>query len=282
MNTPLVTVICLCYNHEKFVEEAIRSVQNQDYPNIEIIIVDDHSTDHSKQIIEKSISGVKKIEFISLAENVGNCKAFNMGLAKANGDFIIDFSTDDILMSNRIERGISAFNSVDNKVGVNFTDAELIDEDGIGLGYHSDRFPHDSIPQGNIYFHLLSRYFICGPTMMIRREVVDALGGYDESLAYEDFDFWVRSSRYFNYCYTREALVKRRVVPFSMGNQQYKRGSLQLRSTLKVCEKALLLNEALEENTALKKRIYYELRQALRLGEFVLAKDYWNLLRKLK
>jgi glycosyltransferase involved in cell wall biosynthesis len=281
VNNPQVSVICLCYNHELFVEKAIRSIQNQGYPHVQLIVVDDNSTDKSREVISKALSGSLKAQFIALPQNLGNCKAFNMGLAAATGDFIIDHSGDDVLMLDRIEKGINAFNQAGDKVGVNFTDAQLIDEAGKNLGYHSDKFPHDSIPQGNIYSEVLSRYFINSPSMMIRREVFEKLGGYDESLAYEDFDFWVRSSRYFDYCYTPEPLVKRRIHYFSMGKRQYKRGSRQLQSTLKVCEKALVLNTNEGENEALKKRIHYELRQALKLGEVRLAMGYWSLLRRV-
>lgn len=281
MNNPQVSVICLCYNHELYVEKAIRSIQNQSYHHVQLIVVDDNSTDKSKEVISKALSGSLKAQFISLPKNLGNCKAFNTGLAAATGDFIIDHSGDDVLMLDRIEKGIKAFNAGSDKVGVNFTDALLIDEAGKVLGYHSDKFPHDSIPQGNVYSDVLSRYFINSPSMMIRREVFEKLGGYDEALAYEDFDFWVRSSRYFDYCYTPEPLVKRRIHSLSMGKRQYKRGSRQLRSTLAVCEKALALNTSEFENEALRKRIHYELRQSLKLGELGLARDYWRLLKKI-
>lgn len=281
MNNPLVSVICLCYNHELYVEKAIRSIQNQSYPHVQLIVVDDSSTDKSKAVISRALSGSLKAQFISLSTNLGNCKAFNTGLAAATGDFIIDHSGDDVLMLDRIEKGIKAFSEGGEKVGVNFTDAQLIDEAGKVLGYHSEKFPHETIPQGNVYCDVLSRYFINSPSMMIRSEVFEKLGGYDESLAYEDFDFWVRSSRYFDYCYTSEPLVKKRIHDFSMGKRQYQRGSRQLQSTLKVCEKALALNANEEENEALRKRIHFELRQALKLGELSLAMNYWKLLRRV-
>ncbi|MEJ0056472.1 MAG: glycosyltransferase [Bacteroidota bacterium] len=280
MNTPLVSVICLAYNHEEFVEEAIRSVQHQTYPNIELIVIDDHSTDSSASVIRRILPGLSNTHFISLPSNLGNCKAFNQGLKQAKGDFVIDLSADDLLLPQRVEKGVHAFQQAGDNVGVNFTDAELIDKNGETLGFHSERFPHPTVPQGNIYAEVLSRYFINSPSMMIRKKVFDTLDGYDESLAYEDFDFWVRSARLFDYSYIPDVLIKNRVLYNSLGNRQYRRGSKQLRSTLKVCEKAFEINKTRDEHEALKKRIYYELRQAIRLGELRLARDYWRLLRR--
>jgi glycosyltransferase involved in cell wall biosynthesis len=281
VNTPLVSVVCLSYNHENFVEEAIMSVKNQTYSNIELIIVDDHSTDESVKIIEEILPQLSGVRFIPLPANIGNCKAFNIGYSHVKGDYIIDLSADDVLMPERIAKGMKAFHEGDEKLGVNFTDAEIIDKDGNSLGYHSDRFPHAAIPQGNIYADVIHRYFINSPTMMVRRNVFETLGGYDETLAYEDFDFWVRSARLFDYSYTPEVLVKKRILYNSLGNKQYNRGSKQMDSTLKVCEKAFELNNSVEERIALKKRIHYELRQAVRLGKLRLARDYWKLLRRI-
>ena len=106
MKTPLVSVVCLCYNHARFVEEAIQSVLNQRYPNVQLIVIDDHSTDKSIEAIDKFISGNKAVEFIPLPSNLGNCRAFNIGLEKAKGDFIIDLAGDDVLMPDRIEMGV--------------------------------------------------------------------------------------------------------------------------------------------------------------------------------
>jgi glycosyltransferase involved in cell wall biosynthesis len=279
--SPLVSVVCVCYNHERFVEEAIDSVLSQNYDRVELIVVDDHSQDSSVSRIQKAVARVAGIRVMTSDANRGNCRAFNEGFRNSKGDFIIDLSADDVLLPDRIAKGVESFEAHDSKTGVNFTDAQLIDEEGKLLGFHSDRFPRDTIPQGDIYRDVLSRYFINSPTMMIRREVLDHLGGYDETLAYEDFDFWVRSSREFHYSYTPEPLIKRRIVKDSLGSHQFRRGSLQLQSTLKVCEKAALLNRTPPEKTALKNRVRYEIGQALKLGEMQLAWRYFTLYTRI-
>src|SRR5258706_7886511 len=278
MELPLVSVVCLCYNHGRFVKEAIASVRQQTYPRVQLVVVDDSSPDNSVQVIRESIRDHPEITFLSLPQNLGNCRAFNKGFAMTTGSFIIDLAADDVLMPGRIEAGVDAFASLGPDYGVHFSDAELIDDAGNRTGYHSDRFPHASVPQGEIYKDLISRYFINSPTMMMRRSVLEKLGGYDESLAYEDFDFWIRSSREWKFCYTAEPLVKKRMLEGSMSRGQFRKKSPQLVSTLRVCEKILQLNRTTDETKALSKRIRYEMKRAAVLREWGLALDYFNLL----
>lgn len=281
MTPPLVSIVCLCYNHERFVKEAIESALKQSYPHVELIVVDDCSTDRSVARIREALAGRPDVEIILNPANRGNCRAFNDGFRKTKGEYIIDLAADDILMPDRVARGVEAFQSHDLKTGVTFSDAELINEAGERLGLHSDRFPHTSIPQGDIYKDVLRKYFINSPTMMIRRAVLERLGGYDESLAYEDFDFWIRSSREYQYLYVAEPLVKRRMVRGSLGKEQFKKGSAQLRSTLSVCGKAAMLNRSADEVAALRSRISYEIRQCLKLREWRLAVAYFMLSRRI-
>ena len=262
-------------------DQAIRSVQHQTYACIQLIVVDDHSTDSSRDVIQNQVANDPSIEFIPLPTNLGNCRAFNNGLIKVRGEFVIDLSADDILLPTRIERGVEELQTHGINYGVNFSDAELTSETNELLGLHSEKFSHEAIPQGDVFADVLSRYFISSATMMMRKEVFDKLGGYDETLAYEDFDFWVRSSRYFQYCYTPDPLVRKRIVENSLGRRQYLRGSVQMNSTLVVCEKALALCKNQAEFAALKKRVQFEVRQAIKTGNWGLWLGYWKLWRKI-
>jgi hypothetical protein len=111
--------------------------------------------------------------------------------------------------------------------------------------------------------------------MMMRKKVLDELGGYDESLNYEDFDFWVRSSRNYSYEYLDEVLTARREVSTSHSRRFIARKSA---STLKVCEKALLLNRNRNESEALVIRIEYHLRQAFFMELFDQVESHAQLL----
>ncbi|MDH5366728.1 MAG: glycosyltransferase [Cyclobacteriaceae bacterium] len=277
--SPLVTVICLCFNHDRFVEEALQSVLNQTHSNIQLIVVDDASMDNSVKTIEEVISKNQvNIRFIKNDKTLGNCKAFNQALIHAKGEFIIDLAADDILLPERIKQGLSTFQEHGDDYGVNFTDAEIIDEKGGHLDHHYQRDKLGSldieVPQGNLFKILMKRYIICPPTIMVKSIVYEELSGYDEKLAYEDFDFWIRSSRNWKYCFTNAVLVKKRIVENSMSSKQYIKGSKQMWSTYVVCEKAYQLCRNKAEFRALQQRISYELKHAIWLLNFPLSMRY--------
>ena len=130
----LVTIICLCYNQQEFVLESLDSVINQDYKNIELIIVDDCSTDNSKSIIENWLADYPGIPLIANTTNLGITKAFNHALQLANGDYIIDLAADDILVPNCVRLQINAFkNSHYKNLGVVYGNAALITEKGLSV-----------------------------------------------------------------------------------------------------------------------------------------------------
>ncbi len=285
MDFPLVSVICLSYNHARFIQEALQSVFSQDYKPVEIVVVDDHSMDPSQKIIDELARDRTDIRKIYLNENVGNCRAFNIGFRASRGSFIIDLAGDDVLMPERIREGVTCLSSLGESYGVHFSNAEYVDEDSRFVKYHypMDQDGHllQEIPQGDIYADLLNRYFICTPTMMMRRKVLEELNGYDENLAYEDFDFWIRSSRKYKYCFSDKALAKKRIVEGSLSTLQYIRNSKILKSTFNVCLKAEKLNRNPAEHRALTRRVAYECRQALLSGNFGVALKFAWLLDRL-
>ena len=269
---PTVSVICLCHNHAPYVKEAIVSVANQSYPQVELIVVDDGSTDGSKEIIKEIIT--TDVAFINIEKPIGNCKAFNRGFDVSSGSFIIDLAADDVLLPERISEGTHSFKKHD--IGVNFCNVKNIDGAGNSLGFHF--LQSDVVPDGNIYEHLIQTYFISPPSMMIKREVLEDLGGYDESLTYEDFDFWIRSSRKYAYKYTNQTLVKKRILKKSFSSEQRSFLNRHQQSTLRVCQKIKTLNRTIGENKALKKRVLYEMKQCIKQGNIHLLPAFLKLL----
>lgn len=281
---PLVTVIAISYNHAPYIKEALESVYNQTYSNIEVIIVDDASTDASAAVIDASIQG-RSIQFLKNELNAGNCKSFNKAYELSKGKFIIDFALDDIMYPTRIEKQVTLFQQSTDKVGVLFTNVDIVDAAGKLVHAHYPVFHHKShsskIPSGNVFDAVLSQYYINPVSMMFRREVVEQLNGYDESITYEDFDFWIRSSRTFEYRYIPEILSAKRSVSTSLSTQFYTANKeAMFASTLKVCQKAWWLCTTEIEKQALVKRCRYEARQAYRYKYKELVEGYLNILKQ--
>ncbi len=281
---PLVSVVCLCYNQASFVREAIYSVLDQTYDNIELVVVDDASTDDSRYAIRSTLSKLDHVRFLPLAKNVGNCQAFNAALQFLKGKYVIDLAADDMLLPGRVARGVEDLESRGDEYGVNFTNVEIVDSEGHHLRHHyavnTNGTARVKPPEGDLYTTLVSRYVINPVSMMIRKSVLDDLEGYDEALSYEDFDFWVRSSRKFLYSYTDEVLVRKRIHGGNKSASQYAKGSPQLYDTYKVCEKIRTMNKSTEEKKALKKRVYYEMKQCMKLREMKLFNKYSKFLLK--
>ena len=281
MIQPIVTVICVCYNHARFVTEALDSVTHQTYPHVELIVIDDGSTDGSGKVIKRWMANHPDATMILNGKNLGYCKTFNKAYQLAKGEFIIDLSGDDLLMPNRIEEGVTILKKAGEDYGATFSDAQYIGEQGNPIRLHSEKFPHDTIPSGDVYKEVIQRYFICSPTIMFRKSVLDSLNGYDESLAFEDFDFWIRASRNFKFIYSPSVLVKKRVLSTSMSAKQFERSNPQRWSTLEVCKKIKELNRTQEEADALRRRLLYEISVSLRAFDFTLAFSFWRLLRSI-
>lgn len=286
MTNPLVTVICLCYNHEDFVVATLNSVNNQSYKNIELIIIDDCSQDNSVEkiktwlLIRKTEIGEKSIHFIALSENIGNCKAFNMALKLAKGKYVIDLATDDILLPQCIEKQVLQFEQLTENYAVVFANAIYIDKNSKIL--HKHHKTNEIVADGDIYAKILAHSFICTPTMMMRKTVLHSLQGYDESLSYEDFDFWIRSSRHYLYSYIDEIIVQKRILKQSLGTQFYTKNAYKhLESTLRICHKIAILNRNSLENKALAHRIRYHIRLCCYTNNHSLVSDYHNLLQKV-
>lgn len=274
---PLVSVIAVCYNHEKFVMECLQSVVNQTYSNVELIIVDDFSTDKSREKILKFIRKNSYTHYIFNEKNMGNCRSFNQALKISKGKFIIDLSTDDVLLPDRIEEQVKKFEESE-KIGVVCSDADYINEDSKYLGNSRDKL---KLPIGNVYKDVLAgQSYIMPVTVMMRRTILEQLNGYDETLAYEDLDFWVRSSRICEYGYVPKILSYQRILKGSHSTNFIIRKSPLIKSTVKICQKAFLLNEIDAENKALAIRLRILLLRCAFTANFDEGKVVMELLNK--
>ena len=185
-----VSIIIPLYNAEVYIAEAISSVLNQSYPNIEIIVVDDGSTDNSASIVKNIQS--EKIRLYRI-DNSGQCAASNYGISKAKGDYIKFLDADDILHPEHIEQQVKALNGSMDKLAsckwayfYNNTDHVQFDKEythrdyASGLDWFVDSMEKDQGMMGAWLW-------------LIPRPLLDKAGHWDERLSLNnDFDFSAR------------------------------------------------------------------------------------------
>ena len=274
LKTPLVTVICTCYNHEKYVVESLNSVISQSYQNIQLIIADDYSTDDSCKTIKKWIKNHPDVLFLENPKNIGNIKTFNNAYKHAKGLYIIDLAADDILLKHCIEVQVTTFLKTRyKKLGIVYANINLVDANKKHLSIYYDE--NDAPESGNIYKMVIGRKtMICSVASMIKKQVFDDIGNYDENLYYEDLDLWVRASRVFDFEYIPSVLAEKRELSTSLSAHFLYQNSSKTKklhnSTLKIFEKILALNTSKDEYRIMLNRIYFEIFKFLKTKEFIL------------
>ena len=227
-STPHVSVIALCFNTGRYVVEALESLMHQTYDSFEVIVVDDGSTDDSvEQIAEWIDDSPFPTRLLKKQENEGIPAALNTGIGESSGS-IVTWLSDDLWDPDRLERVVACFDEAPQDVGVVFGDAIVIDATGTEIG---ELRPPESLVAvgvapgpmdacepgawvvlGSRFMSegLLHRCFIPAPTASVRRSCYDLVGPYDESLAIEDLDFWLRAASVTKFAYLRAPLVRYR------------------------------------------------------------------------
>ncbi|TWP31195.1 glycosyltransferase [Apibacter muscae] len=223
MNQPLVSIVAINYNNEKYVIETLDSIANQTYQNTELIIVDDCSTDESLHIIEKWLKNYNKpYKLIKHAKNLGVCKTINDGYGIAKGKYISSIATDDIMLSKKIEKQVCCLENTDNTVGMVYSNAYLIDDNSNVIeGNFIAKYRGDlSNPfTGNVYQELFKGNFIPAMSIMIKKNILLDIGYFDERLKYEDFDMWLRIAEKYKIIYSEYISVKYRIRENSLSNR---------------------------------------------------------------
>jgi hypothetical protein len=183
--------------------------------------MDDFSQDSSVAKIEKWIKKNKVIsEFFPHIKNLGICKTLNEALTYINGKYYQPISCDDIMLKNKIEKQVKVLERSNEQVGMVFSDACYIDENGkklYGL-YIQNHKQFLRIPSGKIFEELLKTNFIPAMGILIKKKVFEKTGNYDESLDYEDTDMWIRIAKTYDILFTDFISVKYRLHEKNLTN----------------------------------------------------------------
>nr|WP_228519816.1 glycosyltransferase [Methylophilus sp. QUAN] len=185
----LVSIIIPTYNRAEFIGEAIVSVLSQTYSNIELIVIDDGSTDNTQLIVSKITD--KRLTYIK-QNNRGRSNARNHALSLASGKYITFLDSDDLYLPNKIELQVSYLKNHPG-VGMIYTSAHCINTYGRLLDHKYIASVSGLIYQSIAFFTPVT---ITLPTVMTYKSVLDQVGGFDEDMdRFEDTDMWRRISK---------------------------------------------------------------------------------------
>ena len=216
MQYPLVSVVIPSYNHERYIERAIRSVLFQTYPNIELVVVDDGSTDNSWPIIQSVRERAPKPFTIYSKPNSGLAHTLNFGIRRTAGEFIALLASDDQYLPEKIERQVRLFQSSPQSVG-------LVHSGGYEEfeGFRSLIRDQYVPAEGHCFKQLVARDVAAlAPSVMFRRDVFEAVGGFDATLVGEDCDFYTAvAAAGYEFRYDPEPLVIKQISKGNLGSR---------------------------------------------------------------
>lgn len=185
---PLVTVVVPAYNHEDYVPGCIKSILDQDYPAIELIVINDGSTDDTDARVRELIEG-DNLDFKYISKgNEGLIKTLNLGLRQASGKYFCELASDDMLLPGSIAKRVE-YLEANPVLDAVFADGYVMEDsrktekrafEG-NSGFDSERHTIEDL------LDLRAKIFFA--TGMIRKEVLDGLGGFDEDFRYYEDAF---------------------------------------------------------------------------------------------
>lgn len=197
---PFVSIIIPTYNRANLIKRAINSILDQSYINYEIIVVDDGSTDNTKEVIESF--NEDKISYYIHKKNKGAAAAMNTGIKYSQGDFVAFQGSDDKWIPKKLEKEMNVFLDSSDNVGVVYSGYWYLKND------KKIYIPSPKITkkEGNIHYELLRGNFVSGLSI-IRKKCFKKVGLFDENLPnLEDWELYIRISKYFSFGFIDEPL----------------------------------------------------------------------------
>jgi len=193
---PLVSVCMPSFNHASFLATAVESVLKQTYPHVELIIVDDGSTDKSLEIAQGYASrypGRVSVYTHDGHAHRGVSATANLAFERSGGDYWCGLSSDDAFVRDKVERQVT-FLGEHPEIGLVHGPATVIDAEGRRVGL---TFARDLSREPDPLLALLEGNYLHPRTVMLRRECLEQVGLRDENLEYDDWELWVRIAAHY-------------------------------------------------------------------------------------
>ncbi len=213
-NIPCVSIILPTYNCAGFLPDSIGSILLQTYDSYEIIVVDDGSTDNTREVLKPFM---QRIQYIHLVKNKGLPAARNTGIRAARGEYLAFIDADDLWLPEKLQTDIAYLNKHPD-VGMVYSKHLNVDVNGRALNGGTKK----RLPSGNIFTQLFSEQnFIIPSSVVVRREVFNMTGLFDEQLFNcQDWDMWLRIAFFSKIAGINKTLIKYRHNPHSLSKNR--------------------------------------------------------------
>lgn len=207
-----VSVIIAAKNYGHYLPLAIESALQQSLPALEIIVLDDGSTDDTPQIIKNYCGSHSLIKGVRL-DGLGLSRARNIGIELSKGRFVALLDADDLWEPEKLHKQMPLFEN--SEVGVVYSRRTLIDPQGVSMP------PENAVMfRGNLFNTFVRTNPVCSSSVVIRREVLDHVGIFDPKVPMAvDYDLWLRVSPFYQFDYVDEPLVKYRTGHANMSSR---------------------------------------------------------------
>jgi len=255
---PRVSVVIPTYNYARYVPEAIDSVLAQSFEELEIIVVDDGSTDKTAEVLRAFGGQLRVIR----QERRGLSAARNTGIRAARGQYLAFLDSDDLWLPEKVSLQVARLDA-EPEVGLVYAETLLFDDSTPAtLTPHSYWASH---PSGKILPWLVRQNVIPSPTPMVRRELFERVGLFDETLsACEDWDMWIRIGRVCEIAYVNRVLAKYRQHRENMSLDSDR----LMMNGLRVLEKAFSAPDPSRELHGLRRTVFSRWYADFGLGRF--------------
>ncbi len=205
---PEVSIVMPVLNGERYIAEAIDSVLAQTYTDYELVLVDDGSTDRTREIVE-SYTARLRVRYVTHPVRQGISRSVNDGVRSSSGRYITFLDHDDAWMPEMLAVQVGHL-AKHPEAGMVHADFQTIDSNGAILEESVARCRNRKRPSGRVFRELFFDSFIVAVGAVIRKECFDRFGGFDETLHWGDYHLWLRIAREYEIHYTPRVLAKYR------------------------------------------------------------------------
>lgn len=246
MDEKYVSIILPTYNRAHSIRRSIESIVRQTYPHWELLVIDDGSADRTEEIVIEIAASDERVHYYRQPQNRGVAVARNEGIKCARYEYIAFQDSDDVWKEDKLEKQMRVFDDWP-QVGMVYCSFEGEKQDGTKV-----RIPNSSMGienlQGNMYRLLLQRNVIDAPTVVIRKECLDNVGVFDETLiCLEDWELFLRVAKDYEIGYAADTLLLSDI--HNSGVSSRVGGYFQTRCMMIVQHKAALLEYGIFQQT---------------------------------